>query len=286
MARNPHAMYVNCDGAMDYGANAFGGVGIFVQFPDSVEMEDKTISIGMYTGANIERMEIEALTQAMIEVRNIFQEYPYAMRNVKHVIFVTDRFGLSDTERMNPYLIRDWRSMDWKNHEGKPIKNHEFIDKLDKLRTKLSKEICGRIQIEYKPRKQNKVADKLAKKGKENGLVTHTLEKKSEKIGRRKFNGGEIPYKAWKPEQEIHINIFRKDPVQDQWEIWGEVCEGLHQGMKLKIYADDEVAAELQRGNEFVVRLKNVYLYYFRIHDEVKKVEVKIAEESAEICSD
>jgi ribonuclease HI len=277
MAYNPHAMYVHCDGAMDYGAQAFGGVGIFVRFPDAVEMEDITISIGRYTGANIERMEIEALTQAMLEIRKLFQEHWYALQNIRHIIFVTDRFALADTERMSPYLIREWRSMGWKNHEGKPIKNHEYIDKLDKLRTKLNKELCARIQIEYKPRKQNKTADKLAKKGKVEGLVIHTLEKKSEKIGRRKFNGGELPYKAYKPEQELRINIFRKDPVQDQWEIWAEICTGLHQGMKLKIYADDEAAAELQRGNEYIVRLKNVYRYYLRVYDKIQKVAKETA---------
>jgi len=35
-------------------------------------------------------------------------------------------------------VINNWRQNKWKNFEGKPIKNHEQIGKLDKLRKKVA----------------------------------------------------------------------------------------------------------------------------------------------------
>ena len=43
---NPYAVYVNCDGAMNYGKNNPGGVGFIINFPDFVALEPIEISIG------------------------------------------------------------------------------------------------------------------------------------------------------------------------------------------------------------------------------------------------
>jgi hypothetical protein len=43
---NPYAMYVNCDGAMDYGRLNHGGVGFLIRFPDGLHLEDISHSIG------------------------------------------------------------------------------------------------------------------------------------------------------------------------------------------------------------------------------------------------
>jgi len=64
---NPYAVYVNCDGAMDYDSKNSGGVGFVITFPDFVPLEPIPISIGRYVGGNIERLELEALIQAMKE---------------------------------------------------------------------------------------------------------------------------------------------------------------------------------------------------------------------------
>lgn len=272
--KNPYAIYVHCDGAMDYGAKGMGGVGFIIQFPESVGIEDISVSIGRYKGANIEVMELEALTQAMLETNKVFQRFSYELRNVSQIIFVTDRFGLADTEkRTNEFLIKQWRSNKWKNFEEKPIKNHEVIDKLDKTRTKLRNSTRCRVQIQYMPRKKNRVADKLAKKGKAEGLVISKLEKTAEKIGRRRFDGAEIPYKVFKEGDEIHIHVFKKEGVQDQWEVWGELCSGVHQGKKLKMYVEDDQAEQLQRGNEFRVKLSHVFRYYFQIENQIEKID-------------
>ena len=152
--------------------------------------------------------------------------------------------------------------------------NHKLLDELDKTRKKLYDKTYARISIEYRPRKQNKVADKLSKKGKTEGLLLDKLSKKGQKIGRRKFNGNEIKYPALISKQEIHINVFRKDPVQDEWEIWVEICMGENEGQKFKIYTDDLLAAKLQRGNEYIIRVKKVYTHHVKIFKTINKIKL------------
>lgn len=109
--------------------------------------------------------------------------------------------------------------------------------------------------IEYRRRKHNKVADKLAKSGKKEGIVTGRLSRKGEKIGKRKFDGTEIKYSKLREKEELHIHVYRKHPVQDEWEIWVEICNNENHGRKLKIYADDLLAAQLKRRNKFIIRI-------------------------------
>lgn len=196
-------------------------------------------------------------------------------RTLKFLRVVLDWFSLKGDSLTNPYAIRDWRSNGWKNFEGKPIKDKDLLDKLDKTRKKLSDLVYGRVDIEWRRRKENKVADKLAKKGgREGGLKNNSLSKKGEKIGRRKFNGPELKYKVLSSKDELLVNIFRKDPVQDQWEVWVELCEGKHQGNKLKMYVDDVLASKLNRGNQFTIRVKKVYRFHIEIFRTVKKVKI------------
>ena len=62
---NPHAVYVNCDGAMDYDSKNTGGVGFVISFPDFIPLEPIPISIGTYIGGSIERLELKDLIQEM-----------------------------------------------------------------------------------------------------------------------------------------------------------------------------------------------------------------------------
>lgn len=272
---NPYAVYVNCDGAMDYDSKNTGGVGFMINFPDSVALDPIPISIGRYVGGNIERLELEALIQAMKKTIEVFEKHNELLRNINQIIFITDRYGLKEEEKTSSYKIREWRKNQWKNHEGKPIKNHKLLDELDKIRKKLSDKTYARVAIEYRPRKENKAADKLAKAGKKDGLVTDKLSKKGEKIGKRKFDGNEILYSKLKEKDELHVHIFRKDPVQEEWEIWVEICKDENKGNKLKIYSDDILASRLQRRNEYIIRVKKVYKHHIHIFKTIKKISKK-----------
>lgn len=269
--KNPYALYVNCDGAMDYDKKNTGGIGFIISFPESTQHEDILISKGAYTGGNIERIEYEALIQAMHHILLLYTTQKEIFVNISQIIFVTDRFALNDQERTNPYRIKEWRHNNWKNHEGKPIKNHELLDKLDKIRKKLSEQTRARINIEYRPRKQNKIADKLAKAAKKDAITNDRLSKKGEKIGKRIYDGGEIKYKVLKKGQQIKVHIFRKDPVQELWEVWCEICQGECEGQKLKIYVDDELAAKLKRRNYFIIQIKSIFDHHILIYRTIKK---------------
>ena len=214
---------------------------------------------------------IEALTQAMKEVINIYKKNGSLLQNINQIIFVTDRFSLSESEKTSAYKVQNWRSHHWKNFEGKPIKNHKLLDELDKTRKKLSNLARARVNIEYRPRKQNKSADKLAKKGKSGGMLIDKLAKKGEKIGRRKFDGAEIRYSKIAKDDLLSIHVFRKDPVQKEWEIWCEFCDGVLKGSKLKIYSDDILATKLKRGNEYIVRVKSVFSQHIRIFRTIRQ---------------
>ena len=120
---NPYAIYVYCDGAMQYDSKSTGGVGFEIVFPESVELENIQKSFGRYEGANIERLELEGILQGMNGVLDVFQQEREKFRNVQTIIFITDRLSLADSNKTNPYRIRDWRKNKWRNHEGKAIKN-------------------------------------------------------------------------------------------------------------------------------------------------------------------
>lgn len=271
--RNPYAVYINCDGAMDYDKHNTGGIGFIFSFPDNIDLKEISISKGVYIGGNIERLEYEALIQAMEYAIDLFETHSDKLQNVPQIFLVTDRFALNDSERTNAFKIQAWRRNSWKNHEGKPIKNHDLLDKLDKTRKKLSQSTGARVNIIYRPRKKNKQADKLAKKGKTEGLKNDSLAKKGEKIGKRIFDGSEIKYVKLHAKDELLIHVFRKDPVQELWEVWVEMYEGNNKGEKFKIYADNELARKLQRRNFYSIKIKEVFRFHTTIYRTIKKIK-------------
>ncbi len=273
--KNPYAIYVYCDGAMDYDKHNTGGVGYCISFPDQIAIEPIPITKGIYVGGNIERLELEALIQSMKETLDVLKIYKAEIITVSQVIFVTDRYGLREEDKTSAYRIKDWRRNGWKNFEGKPIKNHKLLDELDKVRMKLTKEAKVKVNIEYRPRKQNKIADRLAKAGKEEGTLNSKLWSKGDKIGKRKFDDVEINYKKLIVGNSYHIHVFKKEPVQDKWEVWVEICDGTDKGKKLKIYCNDTQAAILKRRNEFIVILKNSFRYHILIEDKIEPVSNK-----------
>lgn len=272
---NPYAIFVRCDGAMDYDRYNTGGIGYVIEFPDFVELENVTEVIGRFEGANIERLEIEALISGMEGLIELYKYESKKLSNINTVVFITDRYALNDTDRTNPFKIKEWRKNKWHNHEGKAIKNHDLLDKLDKTRTRLHKISYSRINIEHRRRKENKVADKLAKEGKKQPVKNESIATKGLKVGVRKFKGAEVIYKTLKSESEYHIHIYRKTPVNDQWEVGVEICEGELLGKKMKIYTDDELAAQLQRRHDYLVVLKKIYTHHVLIFEQIKDLSKK-----------
>jgi ribonuclease HI len=270
---NPYALYVYCDGAMDYDSKNTGGIGYEIVFPESVDLDNIRESFGRYQGANIERIELEGIISGVEAVIRVFEKEREKLKNINTIIVVTDRFRLNDNEGTNPFRIKDWRKNKWCNHEGKAIKNSDLLDKLDKKRKKLSEIAYSNVRIEYKSRKLNKVADTLAKNGKKKLITDDRIAVKGLKVGKRKFEGIEVIYKSLKEKDEMLVHIFLKSPVNDQWEILVEICNGINIGRKVKIYSDDKLASKLQRRNEYKVKLKTVYSHHVTIFRSIKKLK-------------
>lgn len=266
MLINPYAIYVYCDGAMDYNSKNTGGVGIYIKFPESVKLAEISKSIGRYEGANIERLELEAISQGIDLLMILFQNEREKLNDVKKIIFVTDRYGLSDDNKTNAYRIKEWRHNKWKTFENKPVKNSELLDKIDKKRKKLSQTTYCSIDIIYTRRKNNRSANKAAKAGKNQAIADKSIALKGGKIGKRLYSGNEIEYKNINQHQKIIVRIYKKEPVQDEWELSAEICEGKHFECTIKIYVDSILETKLQRHHIYEVTISKVYRHHIRIH--------------------
>lgn len=265
MAINPYALYVHCDGAMNLDSKNTGGVGLEIIFPDSLNRESIKKSIGRFEGANIERLELEAILRGMRELLMLFAKDRKELKEINTIIFITDRYGLRDEGKTNPYKIAIYRKNKWHNHEGKAIKNSDLLDEIDKTRKKIVSEYNCSLEIKYTSRKNNRSADKLAKSGKTKSSVDRIIIKNGVKIGRRKFDGGEVRYNLLKEGQELIVHVFMKDLVKEQWELSAEICEGEYLGERLKIYTDFELERNIHRHHIYNVKIKKIFSHHIQI---------------------
>jgi ribonuclease HI len=272
MPINPYAIYVYCDGSMDYNSRNTGGVGLYIKFPETVELTEITRPIGRYEGANIERLELEAISQGLDLLTDLFKQERDKLASVNKVIFVTDRIGVSDKQKTSAFRIRDWRHNNWKNFEDKPIKNSDLLDEIDKKRKKLSQFAHCSIEIIYQRRKHNRRADKAAKEGKKQAIVDKSIELKGVKIGKRLYSESDIEYKNIGENQKFIVHIFKKEPVRDEWEICADICDGKNQESKIVIYADSNIESVLHRHHKYQITVSKVYRYHVRISDDIVEV--------------
>jgi ribonuclease HI len=272
---NPYALYVCCDGAMNYDSKNTGGVGIEIIFPEFIGSESIKISLGKYEGANIERLELEAILQGMKKVIELFENDKDKLGNIKKIIFTTDRLSLNDEEKTSTYRIKDWRRNDWHNHEGKAIKNSDLLNQIDKTRKKIVDKTFCSVEIIYRRRKFNKTPDKLAKDGKNQPIAKTNIALKGIKIGRRNYDGIEVDYELLEEEKEYFVHVFKKESVREQWEIGVEICEGKYLGQKLKIYTEaiSEIESKLHRHHKYKIRTKKVYTHHVAIYETIEEIK-------------
>lgn len=271
MVIDSNAIYVHCDGAMEYDSKSTGGVGFTITFPDFVNLPSISKSLGKYQGANIERLELEALIQAIAEMIKQFRIHRDELRNIKRVIVLTDRMGLSDQAKTNAYRIRDWRKNKWYNYEGKAVKNSDLLDKLDKDRKKFSDQTFCSVEIRHVRRRHNKAADKLAKAGKDGAFINTSIALKGAKIGKRLHDDIEVDYSLLREGAEYCIHVFRKEPVREQWEVWGDICETLLHGKKLRMYVDTETERTMHRNHKYKIKIKNVFSHHITVYENIEE---------------
>lgn len=264
---NPQAIFVRCDAAMNYDSKNTGGIGYFIEFPEECGKSNISRVVGRYEGTNIERLELNALILGLTELLRFLKKFPEVLDSVTEIICVTDRYSLSDTEKTNPWKLQAYRKNGWKNHEGKEIKNKDFLDKIDKLRQKTYRETRLVPKIHFRPRKENKTADNLSKQGKKRAIVEKSIARPGIKMGVRKFDGEEVDYKYLKQGQGLEVHIFKKELIREQWEISAEIVKGELLGQKLKIYTDSKLEKSLHRRHKHSILLKEVFMHHIHIEE-------------------
>lgn len=265
-----NAIVIYTDGAMDRDTNQTGGTGFVIKFPDFVDVPDIE-EFFRRDGQGIQRLEMIAILEALESLNKWLKKNSKLVKSISSVIVNTDRHSL--TELLNPWKISGWRKNGWKNHEGKPIKDKDLLEKIDKSRAKLSRKIYGRIEINYLRRKYNKEADKLSKKGKKGTYKNRIiLTEKSPKVAKRKFSGDEVQYGNLNVGESLEVRVYMKDSVQKEFEVTGEISDGEHFGKKIKFYVSFIEELDLHRHHYYRVTIKEVHKHHIRVMSDFEEI--------------
>lgn len=266
-----NAIVIYTDGAMDRDTQQTGGTGFVIKFPDVIGVPDIEESFRR-DGQGIHRLEMIAILEALESLNKWLKKNSELVRGVSGVVVNTDRLSL--TELLNPWKISGWRKKGWKNHEGKPIKDKDLLDKIDKSRTKLINKIHGRFEINYLRRKFNKEADKLSKRGKKgadkNKII---LSEKNQKISKRLFDGEDIKYSKLSVGETLEVRVYMKDPVQKEFEVTGEISDGEHFGKKIRIYVSFIEELDIHRHHYYRFTIKEVHRHHIRVMSKFEEIE-------------
>jgi ribonuclease HI len=258
---NPHAIVIHCDGAMDYDRTQTGGNGFHIEFPESIDHVEVSHSI-RNDGQGIHRLEIISVIEAMKELLSLEKKGEVRLRNTSGVEIYTDR--LSVVEMQDPYKLQAYRSNGWKTHEQKPVKDRELWDELDKTRKKLASQAGGRVEINYKREKQNKIADKLSKQGKKS-IQSRRVKKKIKNVAPRIFDGPDIDHSLLSPGDALNVHVYAWEPVQKEIEISTEVLDGEHAGKVVTLYVDYDQKSQLQRRHKYEIVISEVHTHHIKI---------------------
>ena len=273
---NPYAIYIHCDGAMDYNTKQTGGNGFVINFPDSFNCDPILKSI-RNDGQGIHRLEMISIIEAMKELLAFGKGNDGILKKASGVCIYTDRFRVTDEELTNPYRIQEYRRNGWNTHENKPIKDKDLLDKIDKTRKKLCQEVGGRVEIKYKREKNNKIADKLSKVGKNTNTEGRKLfQKKMRNVIRRKLSGSEISYSMLQPGNVLKLRVYAWEVVQNQCEISAEIITGENKSKKIKIYVSLKEKQNLHRDHHYTVKVGHVYKHHIQISSskEIRKTNI------------
>jgi ribonuclease HI len=271
MVENPHAIKIHCDGAMDYDRYNTGGNGFRIDFPDAFEITPIEGSLRR-DGQGIHQLEMISILEAMDE---LIKQYKVKSlpRCSSGVIIFTDRFSVPAL--LNPFAIQSYRKNKWKNHENKPIKDQDLIDRIDKTRSKLIQTVGGRVEIYYKRRNENKIANRLSKAGKNTEIRSKkVINIKTKNIIKRLFDGPEVDYKDLKIDDLLYLRVYSWEMVDELYEIKVEVYKGILKGKKIKIYIDNEIKNEMHRGHFYKVLVKKINSHHILI-ELVKELKGK-----------
>lgn len=151
---DPNAVKIYTDGSARPTNPGPGGVGLIIESPDNLELENIEISEGYFESTN-NRMELTAMIKAF---EWFVLESP--IKKLSRLIIITD----SEYVYKNYKNINYWRDNEWKDQYGKPYENIDLWKKFLRIeqRTKSQPEIRWE---KGKTRPILDRVDKLAKEG-------------------------------------------------------------------------------------------------------------------------
>lgn len=255
---NPQAIQIHCDGAMDYDTHQTGGNGYIIEFPDFIDEEPITGAV-RNDHQGIHRLEMISLIEAMEALLVFGKREPALLRKAASVEIYTDRQSVTDGNLINPYRLKGYRKNGWKTHEDKAVKDKDLLNRIDKTRLKLGQAVGGSVTISYKPRKQNKVADKLSKQGKTEGTRGKAIiRKKQRRVIKRMFDGPEVVYANLEGGTHWSVRLYAWEVIGEQCEICFEVFDGQYTGRIVKAYVDLPTKHDLHRGHFYTFEVAEV----------------------------
>lgn len=151
---DPNATKIYTDGSARPTNPGNGGVGIIIEFPDTIDMPTVEISEGYSLSTN-NRMELLAVIRAMGWLIDNASTY-----KITRAIVITDSDYVHSNHGSTPY----WKKQGWRTSEGKPYENPDLWDLFIKTRAK----IRTPFEIRWSKGKQNDIllrVDALAKLG-------------------------------------------------------------------------------------------------------------------------
>ncbi len=262
---NPYAIYIKCDGAMNYDNKQTGGNGYVIEFPECFNLEPIRKSI-RNDGQGIHRLEMISILESMKELISYSAKNNINLNKAASVIINSDRYSVTDDGEINPYHVAQYIKSKWMTKDGKEVKNKDLINDIYKTRKKLSSLVGGRVGIKYIREKYNKEADNLAEIGKEKDIRSkRTYYKNYKKISKRKFNGPEVDYSKLNPKRKLIINVYGSQQIDNNFEISTEIEKGEFLGMKVRLYVNTELEKKLHRSHSYFINVKKITKHHIEI---------------------
>lgn len=250
---DPHAVKIHVDGNC-YPSRS-GGFAARVEWGCDIDREPEIIEFGGFFETTVNRMELRACIRG----------HEWAWDNIdelrgRRILVLTDSTYVRDSYR---WAI-GWSQNDYRNSEGRPMKNDDLLRELMTLRRKLCR--AARVDVVLIPRRSDdgaKAVDTLAKEG---GKMPAFVDRgfATGKVGRSKGNSRKSAKLYPAAAQTIFIRPYksgmaRSDVQVYRFEVW-EDAKGMFFD-KFEAYSSNDIGNELHRQNVFQVRMNDLPRY-------------------------
>lgn len=249
---DPHAVKIHVDGSCWDNPGGAGGFAIRVDWGCDSSCEPSVVEFrGFYETTN-NRMELRACICGHQWVWKNLAEL-----RARRILILTDSTYVSDS-----YVrVIWWSRNDYRNADGRPVKNEDLLRELMTLRRKLARSVL--VEVKLIPRRSDEGAKEVDSMAKAAGRTPANVDRgfQKGKIGRPKNNSKRAAKPFPAGAQAIVIRPYksgmaRRDIQLFKFELWND-----REGMffdKFEAYTSNEIGNELHRQNVFRVRMNDI----------------------------